>query len=139
VRAILDTNVLVSGIFFGGLPRRVLESWAAGHFELILSPDIFDEYVRTCGRLAESHPGLEYDSVLASIVGHGTLVPDGTLGDAITVDPDDDKFMVCAQSSGSVVVSGDAHLLDASGWQGVRVVKPRDFLALLEVSDASAE
>jgi uncharacterized protein len=47
---VLDTNVLISGIFFGGPPRAVLDAWAAGRFELMVSPLIVDEYVRTWQR-----------------------------------------------------------------------------------------
>ncbi len=131
MKVVLDTNVLISGIFFGGPPRAVLDAWAAGRFELILSPLMVDEYVRTCDRLGASHQGLEYQSILASLIGHGTLVPDTTDSEPITADPDDDKFMLCARGSGAIVVSGDQHLLHAAGWQGVRVMKPRDFLDFL--------
>ena len=137
MRVVLDTNVLVSGIFFSGVPGRVLEAWADERFELVLSPAIFDEYLRTCARLAASRAGLEYEAVLATIVGHGTLVADTDLGEAITVDPDDDKFMLCANSAGAIVVSGDSDLLDVSGWQGVEVLRPRDFLRRLGDSAAS--
>lgn len=130
MRVVLDTNILISAVFFGGLPRAVLDAWADGEFELLLSPSIFDEYVRTCERLAESHPGLEYQSILATIVGRGTLVPDTAYDSPITADPDDDKFLLCAQGRGCVV-TGDQHLLDASGWEGVQVLKPRDFLTQL--------
>ena len=128
MRVVLDTNVLISGIFFGGPPRAILEAWVAGRFELVLSPSIIDEYVRTCDRLGTSNPSLEYQSILAAIIGHATLVPDTLGSEPITADPDDDKFMLCADETGAVVVSGDQHLLGAIGWHGVRVVKPRDFL-----------
>lgn len=137
MKVVLDTNVLISGIFFGGLPRRVLDAWATQRFELLVSPSIFDEYVRTCDRLSASQEGLEYQSVLASIIGHGTLVPDCLSSGPITDDPDDDKFMLCALGHGAIIVSGDQHLLDASGWEGVRVMKPHDFLAHLDNPDAS--
>jgi len=132
VRAVLDTNVVVvSGIFFGGVPRTLLEAWADGRFDGFLSPSIFDEYLRTCDRLGVTHPTLEYRGLLASIVGHGTLVPDAEAHESITADPDDDKFMICAHRAGAVVVSGDKHLLDASGWRGVTVLQPRAFLTQL--------
>jgi predicted nucleic acid-binding protein len=131
VRAVLDTNVVVSGIFFGGVPRTLLEAWADGRFDWFLSPSIFDEYLRTCDRLGTDHPTLEYQGLLTSIVGHGTLVPDAEAQESITADPDDDKFMICAQRVGAVVVSGDKHVLDASGWRGVTVLQPRAFLTQL--------
>jgi putative PIN family toxin of toxin-antitoxin system len=131
VKAILDTNVVISGIFFGGVPQAVLEAWAEGRFELCLSPSIFDEYVRTCDRLAETYPGLEYLEALATLIGNGTLIADSDETARITADPDDDKFMACAKSCAAIVVSGDQHMLDASGWEGVEVLKPKDFLARL--------
>ena len=134
MRAVLDTNVLVSGIFFGGIPRRVLDAWGEARFELVLSPSIYDEYLRTCDRLGASRPGLEYRELLATVAGHGTLVPDTRSGDQVTEDPDDDKFMLCAARVGAWVVSGDAHLHDASGWRGVQVVRPRAFLDLLSAA-----
>lgn len=137
MKAVLDTNVLISGIFFGGLPRAVLDAWAKERFQLLVSPLIVDEYVRTCERLSESRPGLEFQSVLASIIGHGKLVPDLTSSGAITADPDDDKFMLCARDWEAIIVSGDQHLLDASGWEGVRVMKPHDFLEYLDNPEAT--
>jgi uncharacterized protein len=40
VRIVLDTNVLVSAVFFGGLPGRILEAWRNGHLQLVMSADI---------------------------------------------------------------------------------------------------
>jgi len=136
VKALLDTNVLISGIFFGGPPRAVLDAWAEDRFELLVSPSIFDEYVRTCDRLSASHQGLEYHSVLATIIGRGHLVPDGTASGPITDDPDDDKFMLCARDYGAIVVSGDKHLLNASGWEEVRVMRPSNFVSHLDNPDS---
>ena len=131
MRGVLDTNVVVSGIFFGGIPRVVLEAWSEGGFELWLSPPIFDEYLRVCDRLAVSHPGIEYRGLLAILLGHGSLAADPTRTQPITADLDDDKFMLFARQNGAIVVSGDKHLLDSSGWQDVHVIRPRDFLTLL--------
>lgn len=127
----MDTNVLVSGIFFGGPPGRILDNWVEGRFELLVTPAIVDEYLRTCDRLAVRHPELKYRAILATIVGHGTLVPDSPALDPITPDPSDDKFIRAAHDHGGVVVSGDQHLLGVSGWNDVRVLNPRDFLTYL--------
>ena len=132
MRGVLDTNVLVSGIFFGGPPGSVLDAWAEGRYELLLTPSIFDEYLRTCARLSTSYPQLEYQSILAAIAGHGTLLPDPPPSPPISADADDDKFLLCAQTTDAVVVSRAKHLLTASGWSGVRVLKPRDFLSELK-------
>jgi hypothetical protein len=37
---------------FGGVPRAALDAWVGGRYELVLSPLIFDEYLRTCAPAA---------------------------------------------------------------------------------------
>jgi predicted nucleic acid-binding protein len=49
--------------------------------------------------------------------------------EAVSADPDDDKFIACALSSGSkLIVSGDKHLLDVNGYRGIEILKPRPFI-----------
>jgi uncharacterized protein len=131
VRVVLDTNVVISAAFFGGPPRAVLDAWAEGRLHVIITPSIFDEYQRVCDRLRASYPDADYRVVLIELLAHGTLLPDPEGDEDITADPDDDKFMRCASGAGAVVVSGDRHLLDADGWNGVRVLTPRGLLASL--------
>jgi predicted nucleic acid-binding protein len=42
MRAILDTNVLVSGIFFKGPPFRIFQMWKRGHLDLVISHEILN-------------------------------------------------------------------------------------------------
>jgi predicted nucleic acid-binding protein len=46
-RAVLDTNVYVSALVFGGKPARVLQLAAAGAFQLIVSETIRAELLET--------------------------------------------------------------------------------------------
>lgn len=50
-KIILDTNVLMSAILFGGVPAKILEAWYAGKFQMVLTEHIFDEYVRVYAEL----------------------------------------------------------------------------------------
>jgi uncharacterized protein len=75
VRAVLDTNVVVSGLYFGGVPRAILDLLADGELELVLSPAILDEYHRTYDRLAVGHPELHTREPLLHLLAFGTLVP----------------------------------------------------------------
>ena len=43
---VLDTNVLVSGIFFHGPPAAILEAWFESRFEVYATPKIIEEYLR---------------------------------------------------------------------------------------------
>jgi predicted nucleic acid-binding protein len=44
VRIVLDTNVFVSAVFFGGVPGRILEAWRDARLQLVLSAAILDEF-----------------------------------------------------------------------------------------------
>lgn len=56
MRIVLDTNVLMSGIFFGGVPGEILEAWKEGRIALVLSASILDEY-RSTGEEMEAEYG----------------------------------------------------------------------------------
>ncbi len=53
MRVVLDTNILVSGIFWGGIPNKILESWVSEKFELLLSEDILNEYERVLFKISK--------------------------------------------------------------------------------------
>jgi hypothetical protein len=84
VRVIFDTNVVVSAAFFGGPPRRVIDAWIDGQLELVISPSIFDEYLRVCHRLSASYPQTDYQPLLTAFLAHGLLVGDSTAERSIT-------------------------------------------------------
>jgi len=58
MRVVLDTNVLVSGIFFSGPPSRILGAWRHGKLRLVYSPSILDEYERVLAELADEFPNI---------------------------------------------------------------------------------
>ena len=55
MRIVLDTNVLISGIFFSGPPFEILKAWSDDKVRLVLSPEILDEYYRIAGLLKAPH------------------------------------------------------------------------------------
>jgi len=130
VRIIVDTNVVMSGVFFGGVPGRILDAWAEGRLELVLSPDILQEYRRVGAELAARYP--ERSGALAPaltlIAMNAILVDAAPLPAAVSSDPDDDKFLAAANAADvHVIISGDRDLLDVSGWRNVMVLSPRQF------------
>lgn len=44
MRIVLDTNIFVSAVFFGGVPGRILGAWRDGRLQLVLSAAILNEY-----------------------------------------------------------------------------------------------
>ncbi|MDW7992687.1 MAG: putative toxin-antitoxin system toxin component, PIN family [Anaerolineae bacterium] len=141
IRAVLDTNVLVSGLVAeGGAPRRIVDAWLEGRFTLVLSPYLLEEllHVLTYPRIAnrirlEEEEDLEV--LLGALVSQAE-VTEGMLSlPGVTRDPKDDPVVACArEGEADYIVSGDQDLLVLGEYEGIRVVSPRE----LEILEARA-
>ena len=130
MKVVLDTNVVVSGFFFGGVPGRILNAWRYGRVHLVLSAPILAEYREVGAELESRYGGSDFEPFAALLVLHSEIVdaPEHFHEPACS-DPDDDKFLTCAMAAGaSTVVSGDTALLNMDGWRGIEVLKPRAFV-----------
>ncbi len=56
MRTVLDTNVLMSAIFFGGVPFEVLMAWHNGDYELVVSEVVIAEYREIADRMKAKFP-----------------------------------------------------------------------------------
>ena len=129
LRVVMDTNVFVSGVFFSGPPYQILKAWQSGDFELVVSQEILDEYRRVGEILARERPKIDLNPILNFVIEHAKAYKSAKLKEPICEDPDDDKFFACALASESkVIISGDKHLLKVSGYGGIEVLKPREFV-----------
>ena len=54
MRIVLDTNVFISGVFFGGAPGMILQAWRSGEVSLVVSKPILEEYERVGAELSRS-------------------------------------------------------------------------------------
>jgi putative PIN family toxin of toxin-antitoxin system len=130
MRIVLDTNVLISGIYFGGLPSGILQAWYSQKFQLCVSLEILEEYLNVAKRLAIRYPGVEFESILDLIVENAQLYQAADLPEPVCEDPDDDKFLACAiASKAKIIVSGDSDLLNISGYSDIQVVTPKTFVS----------
>ncbi len=125
----LDTNVYISGIFFTGPPYQILEAWRDARIQIVVSPDILEEYQRVGETLAKQFPDIDLQRIFQLLSMNAEVVPSGNLPEPVCIDPDDDKFLACALTSGArYIISSDKHLLGVSGYKGLKVLSPRSFV-----------
>lgn len=128
MRVVLDTNVLMSGIFFAGPPGRILTAWTEGQFDLLASVDILMEYRRVARRLVKRYPSIDVNPVLDLVICESRVVEPVSVPVDACDDEDDVMFLACAiAGAASCVVSGDRALLRASGYEGIDVLTPKNF------------
>ena len=119
IKAILDTNVFISGVFWKGPPFEILKAWQEQRFRLAISPPILDEYRRVLDELKKERAVPVLSSILKVIELNSEMVEPVSFSEPVCSDPDDDKFLEAALAAGaSYVVSGDTALLNpqAPSW-----------------------
>jgi len=129
MKIVLDTNVLITGIFFTGPPYKILNAWKKGEITFVVSEEILLEYQRVANEMSLKFPSIDIRKILQLITIHSEII--NTHGYEVTIceDPDDNMFISCAVASKSkVIVSGDKHLLKIDNYQNIRVLKPREFV-----------
>jgi len=129
MKLVIDTNVFVSGVFFSGPPHEILLAWRNRRIKLVLSPEILAEYQATGEELAAKFTGVDLSPWMELVATLGIVVEAPALSGQACSDPDDDKFLACAIASRTkIITSGDKALLATSGFRGVVVVTPRQFV-----------
>ena len=129
MRVVVDTNVFISGVFFGGKPRVVLESIVRGDITAFASKAIIEEYSETVQDLIGRRQGSLSQEAVSSFVASLNIIETRTKVIA-SRDPDDDKFIECAlDASALYIISGDKDLLSLEKYRGVTMITAADFVA----------
>jgi len=142
ISAVLDSNVLLSGIVGARRPRRapgeLMRMWRAGVFDLVCSEPIVDEVARALRkpyfrrRLTEDQAGRA-----VALLRRRSLMTGITIEVAgVATHPEDDRILATAVSAGAdYLVTGDSQLLRLRRFRTVRVVSPPAFVEQLRLED----
>jgi putative PIN family toxin of toxin-antitoxin system len=136
MRAVVDTGVLVSALIRRqGTTGEVLRALRDGRFALIYTTPILVEIIDVLGRdpfRTKYHIEPEDINALVNLVRlRGELVVRGRTV-KVCRDPADDKFLEAALAGqADAIVSGDADLLVLNPFEGIPVLRPAEFLAMM--------
>jgi hypothetical protein len=139
MRAVLDVNVLISAVISPlGAPGRILRFWEQDKFELATSPPILIELERVLQypKIQSKYqlPAKFVKQFLVMIQGGAIVIEPIINITTIREDPSDNRYLECAVASeASYIVTGDKHLLNLNAFEGIQVLTPAAFLALLEL------
>ena len=128
IRAVFDTNVIISGLLFAGPPSLLLKCVLSGMVELTVSPSLMDELERVL-RLKFPHTRQAILDTLEELKEISVLALPKEKVKVITDDPDDNRVLECAIGShADVIVSGDKHLLVLKKFRSIPILTSRQFL-----------
>lgn len=133
MKIVLDTNVLISAILFGGKPRQVLETAITGSVNLVLSEFILEELRDVLARPKFHFPRDIIQRISYELRDLAVVVDPPRHLQVVKTDADDNRILECALSAeADVIVSGDPDLLDLKEFRGIPIWSPSQFLREFE-------
>lgn len=134
VRVVADTNTLVSGMLWGGVPRRLLDAAYGGHIQLYTSAALLDELEGVLKRDKFTQRLASVNATPRELVlgfaSLASLVRPAEIAPTILADSDDDAVLACALSAqAEFIVSGDSHLLNLGQYRSISIITAGALLA----------
>ena len=127
MKIVIDTNVVVSALFFGGKPQRLLHSAIAGALEVVVSKEIIEEYNELIERISDKYSGRKENFSINEFISICRLVSPTRKID-ICRDRDDNKFLECAAEAKCLyIVSGDNDLLALKRFEDIEIITVAEF------------
>jgi putative PIN family toxin of toxin-antitoxin system len=134
VRVVLDTNCVISGLFWQGAPRQILDLARAGRIELYTSLHLLAELADVLKRpkfsarlraaAADASTLVIGYAALAHVVKHPPKIP------PLCRDPNDDEVLACANAANaSLIISGDKDLLTLVRYKRIAIMDGKAGLA----------
>ena len=132
MRVLLDTNVVVSAILFGGVPRELLEAALAGELALVTSQPLLAELETVLTRKFE-FPTSMTASIRAELEALSEIVEPSPIKKVTRTVADDVVLATAVAGAAEVIVTGDKELLGIGSYEAIPIQSPRDFADTLEL------
>jgi putative PIN family toxin of toxin-antitoxin system len=132
LRAVIDTNIFLAGLLNAdGGAAKIIRAFQDGEFELIVTHEVFDEYVRVIHLFDNDVPAHKSEELLELVFAKAVKVrPAAARG--LCSDADDEKFLSAALGGHAdfIVTKNKKHFpKDAAP---VKIVNVREFLGAVE-------
>jgi putative PIN family toxin of toxin-antitoxin system len=130
MKAVLDTNVLISGVIATGVPHDLMTAGFKDDYQIIVSVETLTEFRETLLKYPDRFhlDPEEVQKEVETVRYFADFVDPDVEISAVEDDPDDDKFLEAAVAGNiDYVVSGDKHLLGLETFRGIEIVEPRTF------------
>jgi putative PIN family toxin of toxin-antitoxin system len=132
IKVVVDTNILISAINYGGGSDQILDLARNKEIELLTSPEILAEFADVLHRKFEFTPERTKEAV-AQIQKISALTFSVQRINIIKKHEPDNRILECAvEGKAQYIVSGDEHhILPLKEFEGIKVLSPAEFLKLI--------
>lgn len=129
-RLVIDTNLIVSALLFGGVTSKIIEHFESGIFKPIISKEIVREYITVLAYPKFSLEEAEINLLINEyILRYAEIAKPKKLKISGSLDKDDNKFLECAVAGrADALLSGDQHLLRLKVFEEIPIVSFQEFI-----------
>ncbi|MBU3934129.1 MAG: putative toxin-antitoxin system toxin component, PIN family [Candidatus Omnitrophica bacterium] len=136
LKAVVDTNVFISGLLKSPSCRKIIDCLKKSKFILIISPQILDELIGVIAR-PKFHNVIvrkTAEKLIETIKTQASLVKPSQRVDVIKEDSADNRFLEAAiEAKADFIISGNKHLLLLKAFRNIPIVTPAKFLKMLKM------
>lgn len=141
MRILLDTNILISGLWVAGTPpARLIDGWRSFRYDLVTSQEQFRELEGVLARpkIIKRITPAQSERLLADLREAAVWATNLPVVD-VSPDPDDNRILATAiAGDADLIVSGDQRgMRDLGEVNGITIVTAREAVAQLGLDDGA--
>ena len=135
MRVVLDVNVWISALLWGGIPAQLLHLAKSQEITIFSSEDLLEELEVTLNRSKFIRQlqkrGYSVNELIAVTRGFSEQCSTILINVPELRDPKDNKIIAAALTAeAEVLITGDLDLLTLQEFSGIRILTPTDFINL---------
>lgn len=130
LKIVVDTNIFLSAIFFGGMAEKIFDLVLARKLQVYVSAELSEEIFKKLHYFDANEAVL----IKTAIVLESCILIKPTVRIAVCRDPKDNFLLEIVETvQAEYLVTRDKDLLDLENqaWKQTKIIKPEEFLPLL--------
>jgi uncharacterized protein len=137
LKVVLDTNVWISALLWGGKPAAAIKAAEEGKIGIFASEEIVGEISQVLAypklpKICQAEC-LRHEELIEAVLKVVKFVEVTKKVNVVMEHPADDKFIECALAArADYIVSGDKHLLKVGSYKKTRIVSVNEFLQIID-------
>jgi uncharacterized protein len=129
---VLDTNVVLSAILFGGKPRQVFEKALSGNIQVAISESLVNELLGVLQRPKFELSAQLVQTIVSEYASISSWIEPSEHFNVVVDDPSDNHIIDCAVAAkADYLITGDKHLLNLGTFKMIRIVSVDTFIDIL--------
>ncbi len=129
---VIDTNVILSGILFGGKPKQALEMALSGSIQLAISESLIIELQGVLQRPKFELSAQLVQTIVSEYASIASWIEPSEHFNVVVDDPSDNFFIDCAVAAkADYLITGDRHLLNLGTFKMIKIVSVDTFIDIV--------